>query len=359
MNNVERLGLVKFAQTVSRKRLFEVIEKLKNAHEPSSPDGTINFDKDETGNQNYYAEFDKKEHAEEFMKKFLPKDWERYAQGEEPLTLKSADFLPKPGEGSHRLFYPGSGFSEDVPEKDIPKVYGRGNTLKKRLSSSLKGFAVGGPIAALITALATRSSSRPYGDIADTARFGLKGGVLAGLGNLAYDEYKDHRDYEKSLSKSAFNTKQKGFMSGFGQTPRRYSDSRYAQSAAEDNRRSEQIAAKHRQQSEARKNKPQKYSMPAYAKGPAKNPAANVGGNMAAALDPAFSGPAPWQAGYKNPNTAKIQQAEAQSKQVMSNFNNQFNQSANRNSIGVAPRKPQNNTLAFNVNGAGNFSSNR
>ena len=46
MNNVERLGLVKFAQTVSRKRLFEVIEKLKNAHESSSSDGTINFDKD-------------------------------------------------------------------------------------------------------------------------------------------------------------------------------------------------------------------------------------------------------------------------------------------------------------------------
>ena len=155
-----------------------------------------------------------------------------------------------------------------------------------------------------------------------------------------------------ALIKSAmtdFNQKQKSFMSGFGQTPRRYSDSRYVQSVAEDNRRSEQLAAKHRQQSEARKNKSQRYSMPAYAKGPAKNPAANVGGNMAAALNPAFSGPAPWQSGYKNPNMAKIQQAEAQSKQMMSNFNNQFNQFANRNSIGVTPRKPQNNTLAFNV----------
>ena len=148
-------------------------------------------------------------------------------------------------------------------------------------------------------------------------------------------------------------------MRGFGQTPTYGRDAKYYESVAEDNRRSEQLAAKHRQQSEARKNKPQRYSMPAYAKGPAKNPAANVGGNMAAALDPAFSGPAPWQSGYQNPNTAKIQQAEAQSKQMMSNFNNQFNQSANRNSIGVAPRKPQNNTLAFNVNGAGNFSPNR
>ena len=84
-----------------------------------------------------------------------------------------------------------------------------------------------------------------------------------------------------------------------------------------------------------------------------------MGGNVGAALNPAFSGPAPWQAGYQNPNMAKIQQSEAQSKQMMSNFNNQFNQFANRNSVGVAPRKPQNNTLAFNVNSAGNFSPNR
>ena len=77
-------------------------------------------------------------------------------------------------------------------------------------------------------------------------------------------------------------------MRGFGQTPTYGRDAKYYESVAEDNRRSEQLAAKHRQQSEALKNKPQRYSMPAYAKGPAKNPAANVGGNMAASLDPAF-----------------------------------------------------------------------
>lgn len=148
-----------------------------------------------------------------------------------------------------------------------------------------------------------------------------------------------------ALSKSAmteFNRKQKGFMSGFGQTPRRYSDSRYAQSVAEDNRRSEQIAARHRQQSEALKNKPQRYSTPAYAKGPAKNPAANVGGNMAAALDPAFSGPAPWHKGYVNPHVYTGKQQAPSFPTPMS-----------------LPKKPTNNTLAFNVNGAGNFTPNR
>jgi len=143
------------------------------------------------------------------------------------------------------------------------------------------------------------------------------------------------------LTKFALNEKQRSFLRGFPSKPR-ISDSRYRESVAEDNRRSEQMAAKHRRMSEAAK-----------APQPAttyKSPVGPVQGAMAGVP----KAPAPWHAGYNNPDAAKIQQGQAQSKQVLSDFNNQFNQFANRNSLGVSGRSKS--PLAFNVNGAGNFS---
>ncbi len=54
-----------------------------------------------------------------------------------------------------------------------------------------------------------------------------------------------------------FNNSQQKFLKAFTAKPlnNRKRDSRYTQSVAEDNRRSEQLAAKHRQQSQARKKK--------------------------------------------------------------------------------------------------------
>ena len=134
------------------------------------------------------------------------------------------------------------------------------------------------------------------------------------------------------LVKIALNSDQRRFFKGFGQTPTYSRDSRYYQSTAEDNMRSQQMADRHRQLS-------------AQAKAPKPTPrrvttGGQIGASAAAQANSSFNiprAPAPYHANYVNPNTAKIQQAEAQSKQMMSNYNNQFNQFANRNSLGVAP----------------------
>jgi hypothetical protein len=156
------------------------------------------------------------------------------------------------------------------------------------------------------------------------------------------------------IVKCALNRNQQSFLGGFPSRSRPSGGAAYHQSVNDDIARSEQMANKHRQLS-------------AQAKAPTPTPrrvttGGQIGASAAAQANSSFnipSAPAPYHANYVNPNTAKIQQAEAQSKQMMSNYNNQFNQFANRNSLGVAPKKPQNNTLAFNVNGQGNFSTNR
>ena len=157
------------------------------------------------------------------------------------------------------------------------------------------------------------------------------------------------------IVKCALNRNQKSFLGGFPSRSRPSGGAAYHQSVNDDIARSEQMANRHRQLSaQAKAPKPvQRYA----------NSGQQVGANAATQANKAFnipSAPAPWHSNYVNPNTAKIQQAEAQSNQMMSNQNKQFNQFANRNSLGVTPSKSINkSTLAFNVNGQGNFSPNR
>lgn len=147
------------------------------------------------------------------------------------------------------------------------------------------------------------------------------------------------------LTKVALNEKQRSFLGGFP-SKALPTDSRYRESVAEDNKRSEQMAAKHRRMSQAAK-----VRQPSTAK---KLPVGPAQGAMAG-VPKTPSAPAPWHAGYKNPDAAKIQQGQAQSNQMMSNSDKQVNQSLNRNSLGV-PSPSKKSPLAFNVNGAGNFS---
>ena len=69
----KRQFLVKVAQTVSRQRLFEVIQKHKDLADDSY----------------YNVEFDTREEGEAYMKKNHPEDWKRYEGGEEPLKLQA------------------------------------------------------------------------------------------------------------------------------------------------------------------------------------------------------------------------------------------------------------------------------
>jgi hypothetical protein len=157
------------------------------------------------------------------------------------------------------------------------------------------------------------------------------------------------------LVKFAFNRNQETFLGGFPKQRGPSVNAAYTQSRNDDIARSEQMANRHRQLS-AQAKAPNPVQRPV-------NTGQQIGANAATQANKAFnipSAPAPWHSNYVNPNTAKIQQAEGQSNQMMSNHNKQFNQFANRNSMGVTPSKPTNkSTLAFNVNGQGNFSPNR